>query len=80
MVPLLTYFLTYGFLTVPISVDNRETSANVEQVGSSLLLDENGEKVHDALDLLVFLSAPYSLVLIFWSVVLFFSQYFISGW
>ena len=27
----------------PISLDNRETSANVEKVGSSTLLDENGE-------------------------------------
>ena len=70
MFRLLTYFLTYGFLTFPISIDNRETLANVEQVGSFPLLDENGEKVHDALDLLVFLSAAYSLVLIFWSVVL----------
>ena len=29
--------------TFPISLDNRETSANVEQAGSSTLLDENGE-------------------------------------
>ena len=29
--------------TFPISLDNRETSANVEKVGSSTLLDENGE-------------------------------------
>ena len=27
----------------PILLDNRETSANVEQVGSSTRLDENGE-------------------------------------
>ena len=36
MSPLIQYHLS-------ISLDNRETSANVEQVGSSTLLDENGE-------------------------------------
>ena len=30
-------------LTFPISLDNREISPNVEQFGSSILLDENGE-------------------------------------
>ena len=29
--------------TFPISLDNREISPNVEQLGSSILLDENGE-------------------------------------
>ena len=29
--------------TFPVSLDNRETTANVEQVVSSTLLDENGE-------------------------------------
>ena len=29
--------------TFPISLDNREISPNVEQFGSSILLDENGE-------------------------------------
>ena len=30
-------------LTFPISLDNREISPNVEQFGSSILFDENGE-------------------------------------
>ena len=30
--------------TFPILLDNRETSENVEQVGSSTLLDENSER------------------------------------
>ena len=55
--------------TFPISLDNRETSVNFEQVGSSTLFDENGES-GDALNLMVFLEATPSLAVIFWSLML----------
>ena len=42
MIPLLTYFI--GFLIYQSRLDNKEISANVEQVCSSTLLDENGKK------------------------------------
>ena len=55
--------------TFPVSLDNRETPVNLEQVGCSTLLDENGGN-GDALNLMVFLAAASSLVVIFWSLML----------
>ena len=57
----------------PISLDNRETSANVEKVGSSTLLDENGESGWCN-------GSALSLVVIFWSLMMFYPRYFLSGW
>ena len=59
--------------TFPISLDNRETSANVEKVGSSTLLDENGESGWCN-------GSALSLVVIFWSLMMFYPRYFLSGW
>ena len=59
--------------TFPISLDNRETSANVEKVGSSTLLDENGESVWCN-------GSALSLVVILWSLMMFYPRYFLSGW
>ena len=59
--------------TFPISLDNRETSANVEKVGSSTLLDENGESGW-------YNGSALSLVVIFWSLMMFYPRYFLSGW
>ena len=59
--------------TFPISLDNRETSANVEKVGSSTLLDEKGESGWCN-------GSALSLVVIFWSLMMFYPRYFLSGW
>ena len=59
--------------TFPISLDNRETSANVEKVGSSTLLDENGESGWCN-------GSALSLVVILWSLMMFYPRYFLSGW
>ena len=59
--------------TFPISLDNRETSANVEKVGSSTLLDENGESGWCN-------GSALLLVVIFWSLMMFYPRYFLSGW
>ena len=40
---LLSWVSDISTSTLPISLDNRETSPNVEQVGSSTLLHENRE-------------------------------------